>query len=251
MAFPTTPPRSQYDRNITIRLSGGGPDVVFTFPIKPGEFQLEHPARVTTTQTLQGIYQDFGGLGIQSITYQGNTGWRRRALSGNMDGFECFKFLYENIYIEYHKRISASSDPEDIECLVIDDLYDKVYRVSIDDFKGSKSKSGPLLYSYVIPMTVQKTTPNDRKPADLTDISVPSTALDPNYAPIVLADAINSVFYWDISQFRQYTVQSGDSLESISYQFFGTTDRALDIAYANGIQAPYVFDPDVILIIPW
>lgn len=251
MAFSTVPPRSQYNRNLTFRLSGGGETVTFTFPIKPSEFQLEHPARVTTTQTLQGVYQDFGGLGVKSITYQGSTGWRRRALSDYMDGYECFQFLYKKIYMEYHKRISASTDPSTIECLVMDDLYEEVYRVSLDDFKGSKSKASPLLYSYVIPMTVQSESATDRGAADLTDISLPSTALNPDYAPIVIADAVNSIFYWDVMKFRQYTVQSGDNLESISYLYYGTRNRAVDIANANGIQPPYMFDPNIILFIPW
>lgn len=251
MAFYGAAPRTQYDRNLTIKLTGGGPDVVFTFPIKPSEFNSETPARVTTTQTLQGVYQDFGGLGVQSLSYQGSTGWRRRALNNFMDGFECFQTLYEKIYLEYHKRISASSDPNDIQCLVIDDLYDKVYVVSLDDFRASKSKSSPLLYNYTIPMTVQSSSDNGRLGADLSDVSVPSTALNPDYAPVVLVDALNGVYLYDPGVFRQYVVQSGDSMQSIAYQFFGTTDKAKDIADANSIAPPYVFDPGLVLVIPW
>lgn len=251
MPFSSSPPRTQYDRNLTIRLTGGGNDVIFTFPIKPGEFQSDHPARVTTTQTLQGVYQDFGGLGIRSLTYQGSTGWRRRALSDYMDGFECFKKLYQDIFTEYHSRISASSDPNDIQCLVIDDLYDEVYVVSIDDFQATKSKSSPLLYSYVMKMTVQSSSENDRDPTDISDLILPSVGLDPSSVPIKLNEMFNGVYIWDISRFRQYTLQLGDSLESVSFMFFGTTSRWRDIANANAVISPYIVETGTTLIIPW
>jgi hypothetical protein len=250
-----TPPRSQYDRNLTFKLTGGGSDVTFTFPIKPDEFQVQTPARVTTTQTLQGVYQDFGGLGVTTLTYQGNTGWRKRTMNGGIyDGFETFKMLYEQIYTEYHKRLSSNADPTTIKCLVIDDLYDQTYEVSIDDFQGTKSKSNPLLYYYTVRMTVQNTQPNGRAPINLTGIApdIPSVQYDPEtQVPFAMNEVLNGVSIWGPTQIRYYIVQSGDSLESISTDYFGSPSRWKDIADANGIQPPYIFNPGVRLIIPF
>jgi hypothetical protein len=258
MAFPSTPPRTQYDRNLTIRLSGGGSTVVFTFPIKPSEFNIDHPARVTTTQTLQGVYQDFGGLGVPTITYQGNTGWRRRSnndANGELDGFGCFRKLYDDIYKEYHNRISASDDPADIECLVIDDLYDTAYQVSLDDFQATKSKANPLLYNYVIRMTVQSMGSRDLgyvRGKDLTEL--PAVSLDANNIPLSLSEVLNNAgVYMPYAEgsFRHYTVLSGDNLESISFMYFGTKNKAMSIANLNGIASPFMFDPGISLLIPW
>lgn len=257
MPFSTTPPRTQYDKNLTFRLTGGGSPVVFTFPIKPSEFSLSHPARVTTTQTLQGVYQDFGGLGVPTLTYQGNTGWRRRSSNdnGTLDGFECFRKLYDDIYKEYHARISASNDPAEIECLVIDDLYDDAYSVSIDDFQAAKSKANPLLYNYVIRMTVQSFSRGSigyERGKDLTEL--PAVNLDANNIPLTIAEVLNNAATYapnDPASYRQYVVQSGDSLQSISFMYFGTTTRDYGIATINGIVPPYVFNAGTILKIPW
>lgn len=250
--FNDRAPRTQYNRNLTFRLTGGGSTVVFTFPIKPGEFTSDTPARVTTTQTLQGVYQDFGGLGIQTLRYQGNTGWRQTrngADNSDMDGFQCFKMLYNDVYREYHNRISASTDPNDIELLLIDDLYEVTYRVSIDDFQATKSKSSPLLYNYAISMTVQSTDTNTRDAKDLTKL--PSVALDASYIPLSMSDYLNDCATYDNSLYRLYTVQSGDSLQSISFLYFGTKDRAMSIANLNRIAPPYIFNAGTILMIPW
>lgn len=251
MPFTTQPPRSQYDRNISFLLKGNGPDVSLTLPINPDEFDTSTPARVTTTQTLQGVYQDFGGIGVQTIRYQGNTGWRRRYLSENMDGFEVFKKLYEDFYLEYHRRVSTAIDPNDVQCMVIDDLYDKVYIVSMDDFQASKSKSKPLIYNYTIPMTVQNTDTNTRTPVDLSDLSLPSVGLDENQIPIAFSDLLARSGTWDIRTFRQYTVVSGDNIKLISFLYFGTSARDVDIALMNNLTPPYIFNAGTILTIPW
>jgi hypothetical protein len=251
MATIDTPPRSQYNRNLSFVLKGGGSDVSITLPIKPSEFEIGAPARVTTTQTLQGVYQDFGGMGVQTIRYHGNTGWRRRVLSNNLDGFEVFKRLYKDFYMEYHRRISGISNPQSIQVLIIDDLYDEVYVVSLDDFQGTKNKSSPLLYSYTISMTVQNTQANGRKTVDLTDISMPSVGLNKNQIPIAFGALLGIVKTWDKTQFRQYKVVKGDNLDKISKAYFNTTSRAKDIAQLNGIASPYIFNPGKILSIPW
>jgi hypothetical protein len=245
------PPRSQYNRNLSFILKGGGPEVSITLPIKPSEFETDTPARVTTTQTLQGVYQDFGGLGVQTIRYIGNTGWRRRTLSNNLDGYEVFKKLYEKFYLEYHRRISGISNPRSIEFLVVDDLYDNVYAVSLDDFQATKSKSSPLLYNYTISMTVQNTKANGRTGVDLTDVSLPSVGLDANQVPIAFSDLLVAAGTWDNRQFRTYKVVIGDNLQKISQSFYNTTNRAMDIAVMNKIVPPYIFNPGTILTIPW
>lgn len=247
-----TPPRTQYNRNITFRLTGGGPPVVFTFPIKPSELQISSPARVTTTQTLEGVYQDMGGLGVTTIRIQGNTGWRRTtngADNNGMDGFESMKMLYKDVYQEYHRRISSSVNPEDVELLLIDDIYDEVYKVSMDDFQPSKSKSNPLLYNYVIPMTVQDAQPNGREPKDLTQL--PSVALDSDYIPIAMSEVLNDLAQYAPETYRLYTVQSGDSMQSISYAYFGIATRDWEIMQINDIPPPGVVEAGTVIKIPW
>jgi hypothetical protein len=246
------PPRTQYNRNLTFRLVGGGSPVVFTFPIKPGELELTTPARVTTTGTLQGVYQDFGGIGVRTLRIQGHTGWRRKvngADNSGMDGFECFQMLYKSIYREYHRRIVAAPNVDDIKLMLIDDLFDFTYVVSMDDFQASKSSSKSLLYNYVIPMTIQELGTNGRDGSDLEGLR--SVAMDANNIPIALREVLNSAAQLGQKEYRHYVVQRGDSLQSISYMYFGTRSKDTTIAALNHIVLGAVIEYGTILKIPW
>lgn len=235
-------PRTQYDRNLTIRIVGGGPLVSLTFPIKPKELQRDTPARISTTQTLQGVYQDMGGLGVTTLVYQGHTGWRRRSPDGLFDGFETFQRLYKNIYEEYHRRIENTGSPDSVQCLVIDDLYETVYNVSLDDFQATKSVSGPLLYNYTIHMTVKSTSVDSNAPVDYSGL--------PNDPLNRLVDAANIASSHQSASGRTYKVQSGDSLWTIAQMYYGDGSQYTKIAKANGIMPPYTIYAGQILSIP-
>jgi LysM repeat protein len=239
-------PRTQYNRNLTIRLEFRGQLAdSFTFPIKPGEFQSDHPARVTTTQTLQGVYQDFGGLGVQKLTYQGNTGWRRRAPNAPHDGFEVFQALYKETYLRYHQLIQEANDPSEVKCLVIDDLYDTVYEVSLDDFKATKSRSTPLLYNYTIPMTVITSSSSQRQAVEYEKLPVLNN--NPEEIARAVQYAIEQVSLYHVASPLGYKVQSGDNLESIAIMF--RVDK-LSIVTANALQSNFTLIPGQILVIP-
>ncbi|KIL42085.1 hypothetical protein SD70_02560 [Gordoniibacillus kamchatkensis] len=241
------PPRTQFNRNLTIRLLKKGTLVdSFTFPIKPGEFQSDHPARMSTTQTLQGAYQDFGGLGVQKLTYQGHTGWRRRAPNAPNDGFEVFQALYNQTYKQYHKLMQEADDPSQVSCLVIDDLYDTVYEVSLDDFQAIKSRSTPLLYHYILHMTVINTQQKARDPKDYLGLQVQIN--DQMITADTINQALQSLIQYGGTAPRTYLVQRDDSLQSIA-KSYGVDP--LKIVQANGLQPPYIFNPGIVLNIPY
>lgn len=242
-------PRTQYNRNLTIRLQLVDSLVdSFTFPIKPGEFQFDHPARMSTTQTLQGVYQDFGGLGVQKLTYQGHTGWRPLGANAPNDGFAVFQALYKQSYKQYHQLMQTADDPSQVKCLVIDDLYDTVYDVSLDDFQATKSKSTPLLYNYVLRMTVKSTQPNGRDPIDYL---VQSKGV--NATAGFVNDAILTASNYQSQQTRTYQTVSGDTFKTIAQQFAKTNSPVTpeQIAKANGYQNLNTnFTGGQVLIIP-
>lgn len=243
-------PRSQYDRNLTIQIIGGGSKVSFTFPIKPGEFQAEVPARVSTVQTLEGVYQDHGGLGVEKLSYQGHTGWRSRP-PNNVDGFQVFQNLYQKVYKEYHNRIGRLGDPEQVKCMVIDDLYDTVYRVSLDDFQPTKSRSNPLLYNYTIHMTVQTTTSDGRKATDYSQL--PSTYTNPKQISKRIQLSVNAVKILSVQPSktqRTYKVVAGDNLWKIAVVYYRDGSQYHKIAQANHISPPYIINIGQVLTIP-
>jgi len=248
MAQTVVAPRSQHDRNLTIRIYGsGGPMTQLTFPIKPKEFQRDTPARVSTTQTMQGVYQDFGGLGVTTLIYQGNTGWRRRPPHPTVDGFGVFQALYQGIYLEYHARIQRVGDPEKVHCIVIDDLYDTVYRVSLDDFQATKSVSETLMYNYALHMTVIATSQDARSPIDYSGLPILSAGNIPNR----VQNALKTTGQYQPVSARTYIVKSGDSLWTIAVQYYSDGTQDKKIARANGIIPPYTIYAGEKLTIPY
>lgn len=238
-------PRSQFGNGkwVTFRLTGGGPLASITLPINPEEIQRDHPARTTTTQTLGGAYQDIGGEGVAQVTLQGTTGWRGRP-GANMDGMQYAKNLYSLIYEEWLKR--AKLNPSATELMLINGIDGYAWKVSMDDFQLTRSKSEPLLFRYMIPMTPLQDASSAAPPTVDTVQQTVQNSTTPNAQQAL--NLINQVT--QPSPQRTYKVQNGDSLWSIAQIFYGDGTKDQLIAQANHLQSPYVIQVGQILIIP-
>lgn len=228
---------------MTFRLTGGGPLESLTLPINPEELQRDHPARITTTQTLGGAYQDIAGPGVAQLTLQGTTGWRGRP-GTNMDGTQYAQHLYHYIYQEYLKRVTLN--PNQTELLLINGIDGYAWKVSMDDFQMTRSRSEPLLYRYMIPMTPLQDMSGAPGPTVDTVQQTVQNSITPNAQHAL--SLINQVT--QPSPQRTYKVQSGDSLWSIAQNFYGDGTKDQLIAQANHLQSPYVLQVAQILIIP-
>lgn len=231
---------SQENKTVSFRLSGGGPTISLTLPINPDEVQLEHPARVTTTQTLGGIYQDVDDLGVQSLTLHGNTGWRTKKQTG-MDGLQAAQFLYKEIYKGYYSRLKASKN---VQLLLINNVDGYTYKVSMTDFQMMRSKSGPLLFLYTAYITA------------LQDISMatpsPTDSVQKEASNVtkMLSSGITTGMIRQTSKVKTYKVVNGDTLTGISLKFYGSTAYVNQLAQANHITNPRLIYINQILVIP-
>jgi len=203
---------------------------------------MDHPARATTMQTLGGIFRDVDDVGIQTLTLQGNTGWRYRTKYG-MDGLKTAAFLYNSIYKEYFTRVKASSG---VELLLINGVDQYTYSISPDDFQMMRSKSDPLLFQYTLQMTT------------IQDVSMATApAADPVKEIVgniksVLATAAATATTTQTSTKQYYVVVSGDTLSGIALKFYGNGGATYynQIAQANHISDPNLIYVGQVLVIP-
>jgi nucleoid-associated protein YgaU len=265
-------PTSQKNGQVMLSLSGGGGSQgggvssggeaggdggPFVFPIRPEQFTLDQPARQSVTNTIGGAYQDHFGPGVPTIMLAGHTGWRRHG-SGSDDGFHAFLKLRQ-IHDDYN-RMCGEGDPAAVNLeftIAVPDGYGH-YRVSSDRFRSLKSTQSPLLFRYEIQFTVLKIlgssgTNMGTPGTNGSNISTPFTAnniVQNNSAfPNPLSD--NQTMADSLSPLTSTThvVQSGDTWESLSQSFYGTTNlsaqleaynRPIDLTIGGLIRVPQV-----------
>lgn len=236
-------PQTGPGKGVSFRLSGGGAPTNLTLPINPEEAQRSSPARITTTQTLGGIFQDIDGIGLQTIMLQGTTGWRGK---NGIDGMLYMEKLYKEIYEEYYRRVKRGTIPE---LLLIDGVNNYTYKVTMDDFQLQRSRSEPLLFRYTIPMTIVQ---NMNDPPDPNDEEDPVPSVPPavkNPTPTVQKAVQTSQKHQPSP--RKYKVKSGDTLSGISKKFYGTVSKYHMLAQVNHIKNPNLIFIGQILTIPY
>jgi hypothetical protein len=228
---------------VTFRLTGNGPLEKLTLPINPEEIQRNHPARITTTQTLGGAFQDIDGEGVAQVTIQGTTGWRGRP-GAHMDGMQYAQHLFKYIYKEYLRR--ATLNPSKTELLLINGIDGYAWKVSMDDFQMTRSRSEPLIFRYMIPMTPLQDVAEAPAPQTDSVQQMVRQSVVPNAQKAL--SAVQKVKRPPAQ--RTYKVQSGDSLWTIADQFYGNGTDDMKIARANHIPPPYTIYAGQILVIP-
>jgi len=148
---------NQKNLQISFALDDGNGNVSFmTLPIKPEELTRTEPNRVTTQQTLDGVFIDEFGRGLTTISISGNTGWGQGTRPA---GDLMFLKLRDEFIHEWgnqrRKRIDAGQDPNFVRLIFIDALNGPyVADVVPTQFVLRRSKSQPLLYLYNISLTV-------------------------------------------------------------------------------------------------
>lgn len=236
-------PQSGPGKWVTFRMTGGGGPMTLTLPINPEELQRSSPARVTTTQTLGGIFQDIDGIGVQTLMIQGTTGWRTRPDTG-LDGFQYMEHLYKYIYEEYYRRVKAGTIPE---LLLIDGVNNYTYQITIDDFQVMRSKSESLLFRYTMQMTIVQNMNDPPEPED------DPITLQPTPAPKPTQNGQTAVSIGQShnTQKRTYKVQAGDTLWGIATTYYHNGSKDTMLAQVNHIKNPNLIYPGQVFEIPY
>ena len=145
-----TPPSQRY-RQIAFYLSGGGPDVNFTFALRPEELTRDEPSRIAVQQTLGGAWADCFGEGIKTINLSGHNGWRGSLL---LSGEDLFAAMKAAVFTQWHQRraqlVSQGSDPDVVTLTFADNLDNIASLVVPMTFRLQRSRARPLLMIYNI-----------------------------------------------------------------------------------------------------
>jgi hypothetical protein len=175
-----SPPPDQTQRQIGFYLAGGaGPDLSFTFGLRPEDLSQTEPMRLTVQQTLGGAWADAFDRGVASITLSGTTGWRG---TSTQSGEDMFQYLRSTVFQAWAdnrtQAISAGQDPSSVQLFLTDSLDSICALVAPKAFTLHRSKSSPLMMRYNIQLIV------------LADASEPQVDDDP------ILDALSDPTRW-------------------------------------------------------
>jgi hypothetical protein len=178
------PPTDQKGQHVIMLLTnkgqGGGQTSIVEFDLNPEAINIDIPSRISTTQTVAGVYQDNWGPGVGRIQLAGTTGWRQKT-PGGADGFTLYQKM--RALHESYQALCAQHDPEDIVLQIVlppgayshpdHTLLNQVlpstlaggsqaagtaqfgfYQVSSDRFSAQRNKGEPLLFRYTWELTI-------------------------------------------------------------------------------------------------
>ncbi|WP_293372286.1 hypothetical protein [Nevskia sp.] len=155
MTTPTSQKSDQRPIGFTLLQNGQiVPGGQLTLIIRPEELSRDEPSRLSVQQTIGGAYLDHYGVGISTISIQGNTGWRAGIAE---DGGQHFQRLRASIFHRWHElreEQQGRGDPDRVEMIFTDTLDEIAVVVAPQSFRLQRSKTKPLLYQYAMKMVV-------------------------------------------------------------------------------------------------
>lgn len=218
--------------------------VVWNLPVAPQSLEVRLPARVTVTPTLAGAYVDHFGADVGALTLTATTGWGVGNRARIPNGRENARRLI-SLYNRYLETTRAAANPADIPMYFTDAWAGHVWQV-VPDRNGltwSQQSNRPLLRTYTLTLKII---------ADLTGGQMDGAAVTDGFTrPSASAYAAEASALLNtptlLRDDRRYTVQSGDSLDSIAALFGADADSIRD---ANAIRFAGRLQTGVVLTIP-
>lgn len=243
----------------------GGPYNNLQLPANPDQ-ELLADFRVTTTQTLSGVYFDDYGFGIPKLTLSGNTAWSspKGLYEGSpINGYQAAQHLYRDIIQRYFQIEQDKSNPQDAELLIFDYTVNASWKVKPipPGMTLIRNKTSPMTYSYTIHFAVIRDLVNDPaspdfKPEDPVQKLIVGTTNTPQSASTQstaqVSNTIQSSKAVSQTPAQTYTVVSGDTLWAIAQSYYGDGSlwpRIYD-ANKNIVANPNLIFPGQVLIIP-
>lgn len=265
----------------------GGPYNNLQLPANPDQ-DIQQDIRVSTTQTLYGVYFDDYGLGIPMLTLSGDSAWSSPKGMYNglpINGYQTVQHLYQDILQRYFQLEQNKSNPQDAELLIFDYTTNSAWSVKPvpPGMTLSRNKSSPMTYAYTLRLAIIRDLIKDPSSPDFAHndpvktlvvgtTSTPASSASINQAaminnlaanaaskatpstqstPSAVSNAISGAKAVRQAPTRTYTVVSGDTLWAIAKYFYGDGSLWYLILNANSIiKNPNLIFPGQILTIP-
>ncbi len=243
----------------------GPPVNILVLPVNPGR-QINKNFRVTAIQTIDSVFTDDYGVGLQSLSLTGTTAFQSAQGNFNgsyVDGNTALLHLEQDIINYYFSQETAGPTPQGMKMEIYDNAFGKSWQVKpMGNLQISRTPQSPMTANYSIQFLVL----SDLIGGFNVDVSVISDPVkkavsNPQNTQSTAKKATKSVKSSTkaASQAKPfiYTVASGDNLWDISKRFLPTyaSNAAIEsevkaIASLNHIANANLIFPGQRLTIP-
>ena len=222
-----------------------------TFPVNPDQ-QRSINIRTTVVQTINGIYTDKFGVGIQSITLSGDTAWNSPNGSYNgqkVDGNTAARHLEMDIVCYYE---SASLTNKKIQMFLYDDVRGQAWQVEpISNVQFTATSKSPITLQFVLPFVVIRDLLHDvkvKKPKDDVILTFASPNVIVQHAKTKVKAAQQRAVKKKQTPLVVRVVQSGDTLWAIAQDYLPKQASSADVeSFVNKIATQnHISNPNLI-----
>lgn len=246
--------------SVEIGPQGQSPSRILVLPVNPDQ-TLSRDVRVTVVQTVDGLYTDDFGFGIQTLSLSGTSAWNSpqgRYNGQHVDGNTAIKRLYYDI-VEYYFSQEQANTPMFMR--LYDDAVGQAWVVKpITSVQLSRTSQSPVTVNYKLPLVVLQDLMGSYTATKVPD-PVVSTFQTPKQLVSHTKKKIDTATA-SLAAIRQtpdivYIVQSGDTLNTIAQHFLPSTATTAEvrrfvdqITALNRLGNPNLIFPQEVLRIP-
>jgi LysM repeat protein len=224
-----------------------------TFPVNPDQ-QRSLNIRTTVVQTINGIYTDKFGIGIQSITLSGDTAWNSPNGSYNgqkVDGNTAARHLEMDI-VRYY--LSQQIKNSKIQMFLYDDVRGQAWQVEpIGNVQFTVTSKSPVTLQFSLQFVVIRDLLHDvqvKKPIDDVIVSFSSPNIIVQHVKMKVKAAQQRAVKKKQTPLVVRVVQSGDTLWTIAQDYLPKQASSADVeSFVNKIVAQnHISNPNLIFV---
>lgn len=229
---------------------------VLVLPANPDQ-QSSRNIRVTVMQTADSIYTDDFGMGIQTLTLSGTTAWRSAQGKWNgqpIDGETAARHLQYDIIDWYFSMEQAGPSPQGMVMAIYDHAFGRAWTVKpIGNVQFAITSQSPVTRNFSVQFLVLSDLANGVSVTPVID-PVVQVLQNPKQVQKYTHSNVKSVQKKSVAHSQKkpfiYTVQSGDTLWTISKRFLSiqATNTQISSFVRRIVDTNHIANPNLIFV---